>query len=101
MSHRVSAAGPVEVQGMTLREVLNTTFPDQPVDLMKIDIEGAEEAFICTEPDLLRTVNALVIELHPNLCNASRVEQELRKIFPTIETISGRTSSKPLLYCRK
>lgn len=101
MSHRVSVAGPVEVQGITLREVLDTTFPGQTIDLMKVDIEGAEEAFICAEPDLLQAVNALVIELHPNLCDTSRVKQALREVFPNIETITGRTSSKPLLYCRK
>jgi len=101
MSHRVSSAGSVEVRGMTLREAVESSFSNQSIDLMKIDIEGAEEEFICTMPDILKRVNALVIELHPNLCNTAQVEGVLREAFMTIEIITGRTSSKPLLYCRK
>ena len=101
MSHRVSSTGSADVRGMTLREVMETGFPQKTIDLMKIDIEGAEEEFICAMPDLLKAVNSLVIELHPNLCNTARVEGVLQEAFSTIETVAGRTSSKPLLYCRK
>ena len=69
------------------------------VDLMKVDIEGSEEAFLCANPDLLRRVHHLVVELHPYLCDTGRVEEVLRDIYGTVEKMQGRSSSKPLLMC--
>ena len=40
------------------------------VDLLKCDIEGGELLFLRSYPDLLRSVRAVVIELHPALCDA-------------------------------
>jgi hypothetical protein len=41
------------------------------VDLLKCDIEGAELLFLQSYPDLLRSVRAVVMELHPGLCDAN------------------------------
>ena len=72
MSHRVSDEGAVEVQGMSLYELLSASKFDT-VDLMKLDIEGTEEAFLCENPELLKRVNILVVELHPNVCDTQKV----------------------------
>ena len=101
MSHRVSEAGKISVEGVTLDELINMVAPDSEIDLLKVDIEGAEEAFLCANPRTLTRVKNLVVELHPNLCEASRVETLLRGSFASVERIGGRTSSKPLLFCRR
>jgi FkbM family methyltransferase len=43
-----------------------------PIDLIKCDIEGSELEFLQTYPDLLRRTKTLVIEFHPNACNANQ-----------------------------
>lgn len=100
MSHKVCLKGTIQVQGIDLSEIfLESTY--ETVDLMKLDIEGAEESFLFANPELLSRVNILVIEIHPNLCNEENVRSLLKTYFPFIEDIQGRKSSKPLLLCRK
>ena len=101
MSHRVSENGSQQVSGITLKEVIEKASSNREIDLMKVDIEGAEEAFLMAEPEILKKVKRLVIELHPGLCDTDRVNELLHEAFPIIEKITGRTSSKPLLYCKK
>jgi FkbM family methyltransferase len=101
MSHRVSDAGTISVEGITLDELVDMVAPDGEIDLLKVDIEGAEEAFLCANPGTLTRIKNLVVELHPNLCEASRVETLLRSSFATVQAIGGRTSAKPLLLCRR
>ena len=42
----------------------------QAVDLLKCDVEGAELLFLRSYPELLRSVRTVVMELHPELCDA-------------------------------
>jgi len=42
------------------------------IDLLKCDIEGAEELFLENYPDLLRVVRVAVFELHDRLCDTRR-----------------------------
>lgn len=51
---------------------LETLLPPGPVHLLKCDIEGAEELFLENYPDLLRRVERMVLELHPQRCDTSR-----------------------------
>jgi hypothetical protein len=46
---------------------------------MKIDIEGAEEAFFQTADTVLDKVERLVIELHPKSCDVEFVKRILEK----------------------
>ena len=101
MSHKVSKNGSLQISGITLREVVEAASDNAQIDLMKVDIEGAEEAFLCAEPEALKSINRLVVELHPHLCDTDRVSRLLRETFPIVENIKGRISSKPLLYCKK
>ncbi|MGZ9108682.1 MAG: FkbM family methyltransferase [Micavibrio sp.] len=104
MSHRVSATGNIVVPGMSLEKIIEETLSgtrQDQVDIMKIDIEGAEEVFLTENPDALNRVNLMVVELHPNLCDTDKIRQVLAGKYPYIEEIQGRKSSKPLLFCRK
>ena len=51
------------VPGLDLPSVISEI--GSPVDLMKIDIEGSEEAFICANEKSLDDVRNLIIEIHP------------------------------------
>lgn len=58
---------------------IESLFPETAtIDLIKCDIEGAEEAFLETYPDLLRRTRVAVLELHPLLCDAGRCRRLLR-----------------------
>lgn len=102
MSHRIDSAGNIAVPGISLMALLDKIAPDgELVDLVKIDIEGSEEAFLCAAPDALKRIESLVIELHPQLCDTDHVQLLLGQYFGYIEKIGGRKSMKPLLYCRR
>ncbi len=100
MSHRVANSGSLKVLGVTFSKIMELSRYQQ-VNLMKIDIEGAEEAFLFAEPDLLKKVEMLVVEIHPKHCNEQAIRDLLKQYFPIIEEVQGRKSSKPLLFCRK
>lgn len=77
-----------------------------PVDLLKCDIEGAEEAFLSAYPELLSRVRVLAIELHGHLCNTSRCEQLLHEAGfrlaaePTRKRADGPESYSTRVYVR-
>lgn len=96
MGHKIDDKGYIPVTGISFAELLNAC-PD--VDFMKIDIEGAEEAFLMQDPQLLRNVKALCIELHPRRCNTDCIETTLQRHFRNIRNVKNRQSSNPLLFC--
>ncbi len=51
---------------------LERLLPSRPISLLKCDVEGAEEMFCESYPDLLRRVATLVIELHPQITDENR-----------------------------
>lgn len=100
MSHRVSSSGKSVVTSITLKTLINQMFEKYSIiDLLKVDIEGSEEAFLCAAPDMLRHVRVVVVELHPLLCNVDRVRAVLSQVYRTVEEIQDRVSAKPLLMC--
>ena len=57
---------------------LNTIVaPGTTIDLLKCDIEGAEELFIENYPGLIRQTRVAVFELHQRLCDSRRCVQLL------------------------
>ena len=101
MGYHVSDDGDVQVPTLDLSGVFDELADDSArVDLMKIDIEGAEEEFICKGDHAhLSRVDNLVIELHPKRCDTDKVLKILRQYFNTVETVNGRISGKPLMFC--
>ena len=101
MSHRLNEEGDIAVYSISLRSLLNVIDPQhEGVDLMKIDIEGGEENFLCNNPDALDQVKSVVVELHPELCNVKKVLRILKSKYSSIQSINNRLSSKPLIYCQ-
>ena len=101
MSHKVNEDGNIEVVGLTFNDILNLIPSNQNIDILKIDIEGAEEAFLCGTDINFDRINNLVIELHPNLCETSEIEHMLKRSFSKVIEKHDKTLSKPLLFCQK
>lgn len=99
MGHKVALDGDIQVKGITFAEIVALALEGQDrIDLMKIDIEGAEEAFFEGAELMLDKVGRVVIELHPKLCDTDKVKGILEKRYNTIREVS-RIDAKPVLYC--
>ncbi len=101
MSHRISPNGTLQVETISLGHLVDQAAGDRIVDILKVDIEGAEELFLCAAPHLLTRVRCLVVELHPGLCDITKVREVIDAHFKVVQDITGRHSNKPLLYCCK
>ncbi len=97
-SNKISKSGKVPVQGIDL-ETVWTLLPAERVDVMKIDIEGAEEAFLFSQPEYLDKIDHLILEIHPLACDEQKIRDLLHTYFPVVMQVSGRRSSKRLLHC--
>ena len=102
MSDRVDDRGTIPVQNLSLPALVDLCAPrGDEIELAKVDIEGSEEPLICGCPEALQRIRALVVELHPRLCDAGRVEAILRRAFPSVVEIPTQSASNRLLYCRR
>lgn len=99
VSSKVADTG-TPVQGTDL-QTLWTLLPEKKVDVVKIDIEGAEEPFLFSNPEYLDNVDHLIVEIHPLACDEGKIRTLLGEHFPIVEDVGGRISSKPLLHCRR
>jgi FkbM family methyltransferase len=73
--HDHDRAGDVTVRVMTVDEILAEAGWDQ-VDLVKIDIEGMEEALLTRNAAWLATTGAIVMEIHP-VCSEDVIRSAL------------------------
>jgi FkbM family methyltransferase len=64
----------VEVSYVDLSELLREV---RQIDLLKCDIEGAEEKFLDAYPDILAKTKTLVAEFHPRQCDVPHCERLL------------------------
>ena len=71
---RSEEGGSARVRFVDLDSVLA---PNVPIDLLKCDIEGAEELFLENYPHLLRQTRVAVLELHDTLCDTNRCKRLL------------------------
>ena len=102
MSARIDGSGTMAAPSLSLPTLLELSAPGgKEIDLAKIDIEGSEEALLCSHPEALKRVRALIVELHPTLCNEEKVRAVLRDAYPSVVEAQDRISTKPLLYCHR
>ncbi|MBX7144265.1 MAG: FkbM family methyltransferase [Oligoflexia bacterium] len=91
------AAGVESVNGMTIDSLLAKVAWER-VDLAKIDIEGAEGAIFSGATAWLSRIDRLLIELHNDRIEIEPIIQKLKTEFTFLYRLTGRKSSKPLLY---
>jgi FkbM family methyltransferase len=93
--------GEVEVvQAITLSE-FTAQYTPREITLLKLDIEGAEEAVLVESESVLERVANLVIEIHPPRSDEERVVDILRAHFPYLHRVPGRRSAKPLMLASR
>lgn len=83
------------VQGISPQSLLQQLGWDS-VDLVKVDIEGGEEAVIPAATDILKKTRFLIVEIHSDRIDASPVIATLKSVYPNWWQLNHRTSSKPL-----
>jgi len=68
-----------EVRLVSMDSVLRAVPDQSPVDLVKMDIEGGEQALLDGDLDWLRRVRSLVVEFHPDMVDYPGLIQTLQK----------------------
>ena len=56
---------------------LVASLPNQHIDLLKIDIEGGEQALLTSNTEWLAAVDAIVAEFHPNVVDYAGLIERL------------------------
>lgn len=96
VSHRVSQkSGDEMIVGITLQTLLSTLRWDA-IDLIKMDIEGGEEAVIPEGVDVLKKARFLIVEIHNDRIDARAVNDALCTVYKNCWRIGDRTNNKPL-----
>jgi FkbM family methyltransferase len=99
--HELSSTGTVEtVDAVTLGGFLAQQAVND-VTVLKLDIEGAEEAVLRENEMVLDRVQHLVLEIHPAVVDQEWVVGAVERHFPFVHCVSGRSSSKPLLFASR
>jgi FkbM family methyltransferase len=89
--------GQVKVPAISFPTLMDQIAQGRRVNLLKIDIEGAEISSMAGQESLLSQVDHTIIELHPNVGNVDGVVSTLERAYPNLYSISDRLSKKPLL----
>jgi len=78
----------IEVPVLTLSEIWKTSHGGEPIDLLKVDIEGSEGKLLLADPDLFQLTKCIVLEWHKWLVT----EEEL---FPVLHRL-GFARQEPM-----
>jgi len=73
-AEREQYVGTEEVSSLTMDDLINKFGSGGAFDIVKMDIEGAEER-VFENPEWLNKINALVIEIHSKYVNADRIKR--------------------------
>ncbi|MEW6676332.1 MAG: FkbM family methyltransferase [Pseudomonadota bacterium] len=96
VGHRVvEGDGGEVVEGISLQTLLLRLGWEQ-VDLIKMDIEGGEEAIVPMAIDVLSRARYLIIEVHNDRIDEEPVMRALKSAFSRIRQLNDRRSNKPL-----
>ena len=74
---------------------------DGRVDLLKIDIEGAEDVVLSNSEKLLGTIPYLIIETHPDVCDEALVLEILHRHYPKLENLKSNQDDFKILIASK
>jgi len=94
-SSRLGIDGDELVDTITIEDALG--LGRHPVDLLKVDVEGAEADALAGRHGALVDVRHVIVELHPGRCDTDAVVDTLRRRYRNILEVPGRASTKPLL----
>ena len=96
VGHRViDGQGEEAIIGVSLQSLINE-LGWEFVDLIKMDIEGGEEAVIPSALDILRKTRFFIVELHSDRIDIAPLMKSLREIYTHNWLLNSRKSLKPL-----
>ena len=96
VGHRVvEGSGADAVDGISLQSLVEKIGWDH-IDLLKIDIEGGEEAVIPAAVEVLRKTRFLIIEIHNDRIDPAPVISTLQSVFTHKSQLNDRKSNKPV-----
>jgi FkbM family methyltransferase len=98
--HRVGAEGDETVPAVTLGRLIDLV-GSVSVDLLKLDIEGAEAVVLHEASSVLARVERLVVEIHSDRIDEEGVAGVLAEAFQHRYRIPGRHSHKPLVLATR
>ena len=94
--HRViEGVGPEAIEGKSLQSLTRDLGWDH-IDLIKMDIEGGEEAVIPASLDILQRTRFLIIEIHNDRIEPAPVLETLDVAFKYRWQLNDRSSNKPV-----
>lgn len=89
-----------EVPAFTLDAILQKT-ETKHFDIVKIDIEGAEEHVVPKNMPILSKAQLIIIEIHDDRINGDDVINPLKTVFTNTFRIKQRKSTKPVyIFCQ-
>jgi len=89
----------VRVPALKVGDAWRTRFPHgERCGILKIDIEGAEEAFFEDEQDFLKTVDRLVVEVHESMVSLEKVKAILGQNEFSLVKESKEDSETTLIF---
>jgi len=95
-----SGEGNETVPSITLGSLIET-IGVPVIDILKLDIEGAEERVLAGNEPLLGRIRNLAVEIHPYACDQKNVLAIMRRSFDRLYQIPGRDSAKPLVVASR
>lgn len=96
VGHRVvEGVGVDAVQGISL-QTLTARLGWEQIDLVKIDIEGGEEAVIPAALEVLHRTRFLIIEIHNDRIDSAPVLAALHSVYAHHWQLNDRRSNKPV-----
>lgn len=96
IGHRVTERQEGErIRSLTLASLLGEVGWED-IDLIKMDIEGAEAEVVPTVPDILARTSVLIIEVHTDRIDPIDTYRTLAEVFSRCWQLNDRTSSKPV-----
>lgn len=90
-------SGAEKVPAATLDALYGEYAGGGAVDLLKIDIEGAEQAALSASESAIGNAGIVVVEVHPEQSDPARVAELLAGRFGDVFSATGRKSAKPVL----
>jgi len=77
----VDRAGPgtVDVEALPVERILDETIADGEIDLLKCDVEGAEEEIFYDCRAWIRRVRTMIVEIHPGSYTFERFFEDLQR----------------------
>lgn len=96
LGHRVGKDGCGETVPAYTLDRLGELFKQRKFEIIKMDIEGAEQEVVMSENSLLKKADHVIIEIHNDRIDEQPIIDRLATIFPKAIKVKQRKSTKPI-----